>query len=205
MRQGAVIAIGLLVALTGNAYGRQECYWIAAETTTAVEAEPAEVCFEKIQDPGYSEVYDIKMKTAGKILVHFKRMKRILRCNSSPCPIPNGTFYPTSKESNWLEHFSLNFREHPKSPNGGRMTIGEGGLSPSFARWWYVKKPARPGKCLKAGCFSENCGKEIVSRLCDWKPQYACYQTAECKEQADGRCGFTETTSLRQCLLNPAR
>lgn len=58
--------------------------------------------------------------------------------------------------------------------------------------------------CAIGGCSAQLCGEEgeieNVATTCEWQPQYACYQNATCERQADGQCGWTETTELQQCL-----
>jgi eight-cysteine-cluster-containing protein len=59
--------------------------------------------------------------------------------------------------------------------------------------------------CVKTGCSGTVCaaeGHEVVT-TCEFKPEYACYQTATCAKQADGQCGWTQTPDLTACLANP--
>ena len=59
--------------------------------------------------------------------------------------------------------------------------------------------------CVKTGCSGTVCaaeGHEVVT-TCEFKPEYACYQTATCEKQADGQCGWTQTPALTGCLANP--
>ncbi len=60
------------------------------------------------------------------------------------------------------------------------------------------------GGCMVGGCSSQLCGEAndmdgLVS-TCEYRAQYACYQVATCERQTDGRCGWTETPELAQCL-----
>lgn len=57
----------------------------------------------------------------------------------------------------------------------------------------------KPGVCMVTGCSGEICAAEPVATTCIFKPEYACYPDATCKLQADGRCGWTETASLKAC------
>jgi|GEM_PF-339837 len=60
-----------------------------------------------------------------------------------------------------------------------------------------------PVGCRTAGCSSQLCVPEDFPPLastCEWFPHYACYRAAACERQADGACGFTETTELAACL-----
>lgn len=59
--------------------------------------------------------------------------------------------------------------------------------------------------CKRAGCSGQLCVAANAADLittCEWKPEYACYQQAECKVQANGQCGFTPSDTLTQCLNN---
>jgi hypothetical protein len=54
--------------------------------------------------------------------------------------------------------------------------------------------------CIKTGCSSQICSDENVISTCEWRAEYACYQTATCERQSDGNCGFTKTPELTACL-----
>jgi hypothetical protein len=36
-----------------------------------------------------------------------------------------------------------------------------------------------------------------------FKAEYACYKEASCEPQADGKCGWTQSNTLKQCLAHP--
>jgi hypothetical protein len=61
---------------------------------------------------------------------------------------------------------------------------------------------ACPVACHVSGCSGQLCVGEGESGIttCIWREQYACYRTATCEQQADGRCGWTETPELSACL-----
>lgn len=57
--------------------------------------------------------------------------------------------------------------------------------------------------CKKTGCSGTICidsNSPDITTTCEFKPEYACYQQAECAVQSDGNCGFTQTPQLTQCL-----
>ena len=61
--------------------------------------------------------------------------------------------------------------------------------------------------CAVAGCSGQLCvsadeAGNIVT-TCEFRAEYACYREASCEPQADGKCGWTSTPELRQCLANP--
>lgn len=62
-------------------------------------------------------------------------------------------------------------------------------------------KPVQ-GECKVGGCSGQLCADRELFSTCEFRPEYACYQNAECKRQADGLCGFTQTPALTQCLAS---
>jgi hypothetical protein len=63
-----------------------------------------------------------------------------------------------------------------------------------------VQPPAaRP--CFKTGCSGTVCADEPRVTTCEFRPEYACYQTATCeRDAATGACGFRRTPELISCL-----
>ena len=65
--------------------------------------------------------------------------------------------------------------------------------------------PNQAGECVKSGCSGTVCtepGNDVVT-TCEFKPEYACYDSATCTRQSDGKCGWTQTPELAACLKNP--
>lgn len=63
--------------------------------------------------------------------------------------------------------------------------------------------PITKNTCYVGGCSSQLCTDTTdVMSTCEYREEYMCYQTAECKRQPSGQCGFTETNELRSCLNN---
>ncbi len=57
------------------------------------------------------------------------------------------------------------------------------------------------GACYVGGCSSQLCTDEAdMASTCEYREEYACYQTATCKRQSSGECGWTPTSELRACL-----
>ena len=58
-------------------------------------------------------------------------------------------------------------------------------------------------KCVISGCSAELCvdadGEQMAS-ICIWSEQFACYKSAKCEEQKDGKCGWAQTPELKKCL-----
>lgn len=54
--------------------------------------------------------------------------------------------------------------------------------------------------CIKTGCSGQVCADSEVITTCEWRPEYACYRRARCERQSDGKCGFTRTPALSECL-----
>ncbi len=89
---------------------------------------------------------------------------------------------------------------------------GQPGLTPMPTVFTEIS-PAPTGtapstKCVVAGCSSQFCMTESEAlgfvSTCEYTDAYACYKTAECKTQPDGKCGWTQTPELSTCL-NSAR
>ena len=55
--------------------------------------------------------------------------------------------------------------------------------------------------CRTTGCSGQVCADEDVMTTCEYREEYACYKTARCERQNNGRCGWTETAELQKCLL----
>lgn len=88
---------------------------------------------------------------------------------------------------------------------GDHATVtGPGGRMPELrATQFYLRagqsQAMKP--CIKTGCSSQVCSDRNVITTCEWRPEYACYQKATCERQANGNCGFTQTTELTSCLM----
>lgn len=61
--------------------------------------------------------------------------------------------------------------------------------------------------CAVAGCSGQLCvsADEAANMVttCEYRADYACYRNASCEPQVDGKCGWTNTPELAQCLTNP--
>lgn len=55
-------------------------------------------------------------------------------------------------------------------------------------------------ECKITGCSGQLCSDEDVRTTCEFKEEYACYKTAKCERQEDGKCGWTPTEELVACL-----
>ncbi len=61
--------------------------------------------------------------------------------------------------------------------------------------------------CATAGCSGQLCvsadeAADMVT-TCEFRAEYACYKEASCEPQVDGKCGWTQTKELTQCLASP--
>jgi hypothetical protein len=64
-----------------------------------------------------------------------------------------------------------------------------------------VENPAQSAGCFVGGCSGQICSdQEGVVSTCEWRADYACYQSATCERQASGECGWTASASLNACL-----
>ncbi len=71
-----------------------------------------------------------------------------------------------------------------------------------LAEYKVQEKQSSKGDCFVGGCAREICSDEPVGqRYCFWyEPKWDCYKTALCERQADGKCGWTMTPELKECL-----
>ncbi len=63
--------------------------------------------------------------------------------------------------------------------------------------------------CAVSGCSGQLCISEEEAAAgggistCEYRSEYACYREASCEPQPDGKCGWTQSAALSQCLANP--
>lgn len=74
----------------------------------------------------------------------------------------------------------------------------------AVTQFWTRAADLTPSGCFVGGCSQEICSEDpgAVS-TCEWRPEYACYRSAECARQDDGACGWTPTDALAACLADP--
>lgn len=57
------------------------------------------------------------------------------------------------------------------------------------------------GKCYVGGCSAQLCtDKPDAVSTCEYRDEYACYQSAKCERQSNGQCRWTPTATLNACL-----
>ncbi|MDP3792980.1 MAG: hypothetical protein Q8Q89_04630 [bacterium] len=56
--------------------------------------------------------------------------------------------------------------------------------------------------CRITGCSGQICSDEDVVTTCEFKEEYACYKTAKCEKQEDGKCGWIPSEELVACLMS---
>lgn len=145
-----------------------------------------------------------------------------VRCIAAPCPSTGEAALNTSRTANiadidWsdsgLDEETVGaLTEKMFQPSGliiagDRFTFKIDGRKGSgrtatnvFVR---VENAAQSEGCFVGGCSSQICSdQEGIISTCEFRPEYACYQTASCERQADGACGWTETAELNACLAN---
>ncbi len=64
-----------------------------------------------------------------------------------------------------------------------------------------VSIPRPQATCKTTGCSSQICSDKDVTTDCMYREEYICYQKAKCERQQNGKCGWTETEVLKECLL----
>ncbi|MEZ4288466.1 MAG: Kazal-type serine protease inhibitor domain-containing protein [Polyangiales bacterium] len=63
-------------------------------------------------------------------------------------------------------------------------------------------EPTSDAGCVRSGCSNQLCveaGTDAIS-TCEWEETYTCYEDARCERQANGQCGFTQTTEVQACV-----
>lgn len=66
--------------------------------------------------------------------------------------------------------------------------------------------PPPTAACVAGGCSHQLCVEEGGPggiTTCEFRAEYACYQSATCARQPDGACGWNPTPELDACLANP--
>ena len=83
------------------------------------------------------------------------------------------------------------------------LAVGLGVLTSCASTGETTKGGSHP--CVVSGCSRQVCAEQEVMTTCEWRDEYACYRTARCERQADGKCGWTPTGELKRCLASPPR
>lgn len=59
--------------------------------------------------------------------------------------------------------------------------------------------------CAIGGCSGQVCGEssevEGLVTTCEYRAEYGCYQYSRCERQTSGKCGWSKTPELTQCML----
>lgn len=141
-----------------------------------------------------------------------------IRCITYPCPVMREAklnsqlvaniagldyaFEPTEDELAAIDRglaspnglIVAGYRDYVTGPAGTGKT--------RRAHQFYVKaEPTSQEPCFVGGCSGQVCSDQAgVITTCEWRPEYACYRTATCERQPDGKCGWTPTPELEACL-----
>jgi hypothetical protein len=85
---------------------------------------------------------------------------------------------------------------------GDRYTVtGPGGEGKARYASQFYTRVLDEKTCFVGGCSGQVCSdREGVITTCEWRDEYACYDTATCEVQGDGTCGWTQTEELDSCL-----
>jgi hypothetical protein len=144
-----------------------------------------------------------------------------VRCITAPCPSTGEKALNTSRSAaiheidfadSGIDDALLSeltgdmFEPHGLIIAGERYTFKQNGNKAkgrtATAVYRRLKDTAQ-GACFVGGCSGQVCSEhEGVITTCEFRPEYACYETATCERQADGACGWTETAELNACLAD---
>lgn len=140
-----------------------------------------------------------------------------VRCITSPCPSIEEKALNTSRKANvhgldWAvaglddDQIANLTTEMYASPAGviiagDRYTYTENGQKAKGRTVTAAYRKLVDQTCYVGGCSAQICSDQPgVISTCEWRDEYACYQTATCERQPDGQCGWTPTTELDACL-----
>jgi hypothetical protein len=64
--------------------------------------------------------------------------------------------------------------------------------------------PAPTDECVVGGCSGQLCiaADADGTSTCEWREEYACFAYATCEKQPSGKCGWTQTDELTECLAD---
>ncbi len=106
--------------------------------------------------------------------------------------VPGDFLYPDTSGST----STVSAAEKPTSSEGSQTTPPQDSTTEPVGR-----EPVVRGQCHPGGCSGQICTDQPdIVTTCEWREEYACYQSATCERQPSGECGWTETDELRQCL-----
>lgn len=143
-------------------------------------------------------------------------------CITSPCPsydasILNRTVVkpvaeydlkPVGATQSQLDFATKAIASDEGLPLAGRFfeVTGVGGtaLGISANQFYLELVGEQPKICFPTGCSGQICSDTNIISTCEWRPEYACYQSATCSAQRTGECGWVMDDALRQCLNNAA-
>ena len=142
-----------------------------------------------------------------------------VRCITSPCPTVGEKALNTSRSANvhGLDWGLAGLDEDQLSKLSTEMVATPYGIIIAGDRYTYTENGQKAkGRtvtaayrrlvdqtCYVGGCSGQICSdQDGVISTCEWRDEYACYQTATCERQPDGQCGGTPTEELNSCLGN---
>lgn len=136
----------------------------------------------------------VNIAEAAKIASHvFGVSPMFIQCFHAPC------------ETEWWGPYVRALESRGALPNDAwtrtarNFTRGEMAIMTDILR-----QDTDPFACVRGGCSGQLCISEADASgavtTCEWRESYACYDTAVCERQSDGKCGWSMTAGLRTCL-----
>ncbi|NVB82282.1 MAG: hypothetical protein HOV81_28130 [Kofleriaceae bacterium] len=143
-----------------------------------------------------------------------------VRCITSPCPTIGEKGLNSSNTANvhGLDWSTGGFTDEQIATLGNEIVTRPSGIIIAGDRYTFkennVKAKGRTvtaayrrledaQPCYVGGCSGQICSdREGAISTCEWREEYACYQSATCERQDDGTCGWTQTAELAACLGN---
>jgi len=152
-----------------------------------------------------------------------------IRCITTPCPSQSEAKLNSWRATDLEEvDFSLSGADADQiSKAHAAINSDAGVIVAGYRYWWWQNGSWNKGRaatqfftkvtpegatptptpdkpCYVGGCSGQVCSdQEGAISTCEWRPEYACYDTAICAVQEDGECGWSPTLELNACLENP--
>jgi eight-cysteine-cluster-containing protein len=140
-----------------------------------------------------------------------------VRCITTPCPTIGEKALNTSRSANvhGLDWAVAGFDDEQIGKLSTEMVASLGGIIIAGDRYTFKENNQNAkGRtvtaayrrlvdqtCYVGGCSGQVCSdQDGVITTCEWREEYACYQSATCERQPDGQCGWTPTAELEACL-----
>lgn len=171
------------------------------------------VRFASMPRDGYAVIYDEVRENPATILGNSKLLLKGEHRNiliGLVRPVLEGEYlfailHQDNSDKAFNPSIDVSLKDSEGSILSARFRITRKALEPQITTSPLIRRegPISSGGCKIAGCSGQICINEKagdVITTCEFKAEYACYKTARCERQSDGKCGWTPTSELLSCL-----